>query len=133
MLNNIPLKRMIISIGIGFLVCLICLAILSAGIYSGKIPEVYITARGMTALGAFVCGMISASSAQKNKLLVALASGIIFYALLVLISAMLNQPWDNKTAGICFLLVIAGTILGGVLGTLTRKKIKNRNKRRSSK
>lgn len=130
-MRNIPFKKIIIAVGIGLFISLVILAVLSFGIYLGKLPEFYPAAKGAIVLGAFLSAMLSASWAQKNKLLMALLSGAVFYLLLVLISALLNQPWNSVTAGFCLLLLTAGTLLGGACGALSNKKAKNKTKRRS--
>lgn len=133
MLHNIPWKTTILSIGIGLFVCLAILAILSAGIFWGKIPEIYLAARGVVALGACLSAALAASFAVKNKMLIALCSGAVFYLLLVFIGAAWNPSWDLKAAEFCLLFSAAGTAVGGVCGTLSKTKTKKRTKRRSSK
>ncbi len=103
--------------------------------YTRDDPDSYLTIFAGVALyaSAFVCGFVAAKKNRQSGLLCGLVSGIVFMALVILLS-LLGRNTDEGTSNLRWVmyLVICGiSLLGGIIGVPSKAVRKRKKTRRA--
>ena len=108
------LRGTLVGIGTAALLALILTAVSLFMRDPDKLLDIF--AYASLVIGAFTCGIASASSGGENKLLSALVSGIVYSVLLWLISLFFRASTEEPLSAMWTLLGYIGCVLSALLG-----------------